>query len=334
MRFPISLYVSLTKCFIKNSLSGRKRFPLVLMLEPTHRCNLACAGCDRIRLHEERQSPDLSLEECIEAVTSSGAPVITITGGEPLLYKDLIPLVSEILRMKKQVYLCSNGLLTESFIEEFRPHPMLTINFHLDGMEETHDVITNRSGTFRKTIETIKMAKQRGFRVSTNTSVYKNSDVRELEQLFETLTKLNIDGTLMAPAFSYESVGNDIFLSKDEIHKKFNQMSSFFKKFPFMNSPLYVDLLKGGRQMHCTPWGNPTRNPLGWKSPCYLITDAYYSSFEEMMERTPWERYGTGNDPRCKNCLVHSGYEATVMRTAFANPADLVRLLLWNLNLR
>src|SRR5208337_5386585 len=172
MRFPISLYISLTKCFMKNAVSGRKRFPLVLMLEPTHRCNLACAGCDRIRLHDEVQSPDLSLEQCLGAVTESDAPVITVTGGEPLLYEELIPLVREILKMRKHVYLCSNGILTESFIEEFEPSPRLTINIHLDGLEETHDAITNKSGTFRKAIETIKKAKQRGFRVSTNTSVY------------------------------------------------------------------------------------------------------------------------------------------------------------------
>src|SRR5208337_1043969 len=200
MRFPISLYISLTKCFMKNAVSGRKRFPLVLMLEPTHRCNLACAGCDRIRLHDEMQSPDLSLEQCIDAVTESGAPVITVTGGEPLLYKDLIPLVREILRMKKQVYLCSNGLLTESFIEEFDPNSRLTINFHLDGLEETHDGIANRKGTFQKAVETIKKARKRGFRVSTNTSVYKNSDIKELESLFEMLAGIDVTGILMAPA--------------------------------------------------------------------------------------------------------------------------------------
>ncbi len=331
MRFPVSLYVSLTKFFIRNALAGRKRFPLVLMLEPTHRCNLACAGCDRIRLQEDAQSPDLSLEQCIGAVTEADAPVVTVTGGEPLLYKELIPLVREILRMKKHVYLCTNGLLTESFIEKFEPSPRLTINFHLDGLEKTHDAIANKSGTFRKAIENIKKAKQLGFRVSTNTSVYKNSEVKELESLFKLLTDIKIDGTLIAPAFSYESVENNIFLNRDEIHEKFSEMAPFFEKFPFMTTPLYVDLLKGVRDMQCTPWGNPTRNPLGWKSPCYLITDAYYASFSEMMEKTAWDSYGTGKDPRCKNCLVHSGYEATVMRTSFSNPGDLLRLLIWNL---
>lgn len=331
MRFPISLYSSLAISSVTQVLKGKKRFPLVLMLEPTHRCNLACAGCDRIRLHNKEQSEDLSLGECIDAAVESGAPVVTVTGGEPLLYPDLKPLVAELLRMKRHVYLCTNGLLAESFIEEVTPKPRLTLNFHLDGMEGTHDSITNRPGTFKKTIESIKKAKEKGFRVSTNTSVYKNSDIEELERLFGLLKSIGVDGILISPAFSYESVEDGIFLSRDEVREKFGRVAGFFDRFPFISSPMYVDFLKGKREMSCVPWGNPTRNPLGWKSPCYLITDAYYGSFDEMMEKTPWERYGTGNDPRCRNCMVHSGYEASVMKTAFLNPGDLIRLFLWNL---
>jgi hopanoid biosynthesis associated radical SAM protein HpnH len=331
VRFPAALYSSLTVFFIRNFFEGIKRFPLVLMLEPTHRCNLSCAGCDRIRLHNAEQSEDLTLEECIKASKESRAPVVTITGGEPLLYPHLTSLVRELLLMKRHIYLCTNGLLTESFIEEFSPQARLTLNFHLDGLEQTHDGITNRPGTFKKAIENIQRAKKKGFRVSTNTSVYKNSEKRELEQLFETLASLGVDGTLISPAFSYESVGDDIFLNRPEAVEKFRDMSDFFLKFPFLNSPVYVDFLKGEKDMRCTPWGNPTRNPLGWKSPCYLITDAYYGSFEEMMNKTQWERYGTGADPRCKNCMVHSGYEATSMRCAFSSPKDLIRLLIWNL---
>jgi hopanoid biosynthesis associated radical SAM protein HpnH len=301
------------------------------MLEPTHRCNLACAGCDRIRLHGRKQTDDLSLEQCINAVKESCAPVVTVTGGEPLLYPELTPLVAELLRMKRHVYLCTNGLLAERFIEEFRPGPGLTLNFHLDGMEETHDRITKSEGTFRKVVETIKKAKQKGFRVSTNTSVYKNSDIRELERLFELLKGIHVDGILVAPAFSYESVGESIFLGRNEIRKKFGEMAEYFDRFPLISSPLYMDFLKGKREMHCTPWGNPTRNPLGWKSPCYLITDNYYHSFREMMEKTPWEKYEKGNDPRCSNCMVHSGFEATAMRKAFSDPRDLFRLVIWNL---
>lgn len=321
----------MTAYFFKNSIKRVKRFPLVLMLEPTHRCNLECAGCDRIRLYDTEHTRDLTIEQCVDAARESGAPVVTITGGEPFMYKEIQPLVRELIRLKKHIYLCSNGILAKQFIEEFEPHPRLTLNFHLDGMEETHDRITVKPGTFKKAIEAIKKAKEKGFRVSTNTSVFKNSDNKELEQLFELLKGLKVDGILISPAFNYERVEDDqIFLSKEEATRKFREMD-FFNKFPFMSTPLYLDFLKGLRNMRCTPWGNPTRNPLGWKSPCYLITDTYYRSFGEMMEKTPWERFEAGLDPRCRNCMVHSGYEATVMRTAFSRPKDLLRLALWNL---
>lgn len=330
MRFPLSLYTALSASFMKNAVSGNKRFPLVLMLEPTHRCNLACAGCDRIRLYEQTQSADLPLADCVDAALQSGSPVVTVTGGEPVLYRDLQPLVKELLfTLKRHVYLCSNGTLTPEFIDEFPPHPRLTLNFHVDGGEEAHDLGT-KAGTYKKVIDSIRLAKRKGFRVSTNTSVYKNSDRAGLEKLFIFLQRLGVDGMLISPAFHYERVQGDLFLTRDEAVKKFNEMD-FFNRFPFMNSPLYLDFLKGKRRLNCTPWGNPTRNPLGWKSPCYLITDRYYPTFAELMEKTPWDRYEAGIDPRCKDCMVHSGYEATVQRIAFSRPKDLFRLALWNM---
>ncbi len=330
MRFPVSLYTAIAKAFIRNSRKKQDKFPLVLMLEPTHRCNLDCAGCDRIRLYDQEHTLDLSLDQCLDAVREADAPVVTITGGEPTLYKDLKPLVAELIRQKKQIYLCSNGILMESFINDFKPSSRLTLNIHLDGLEATHDRIANRPGTFKKAIAAIKLAKEKGFRVSTNTSVFKNTDDKELESLFTLLKNLQVNGILISPAFSYERVENDIFLSREEAAEKFSRMD--FSKFPFMSSPLYLDFLTGRRQMRCTPWGNPTRNPLGWKSPCYLITDNYYASYAEMMEKTDWNRYEAGLDPRCKDCMVHSGFEATVQRIAFSNPKDLYRLLRWNLS--
>jgi hopanoid biosynthesis associated radical SAM protein HpnH len=331
MRFPPNLHYAMARSFVSNALMGKTRYPLVLMLEPTHRCNLSCAGCDRIRLYNETMPKDLTLDECMKAVLESNVPVVTITGGEPLLYPDLKPLVENLLGLKRHIYLCTNGLLAESFIEQFAPRPGLTLNFHLDGMEETHDRITCREGTFRKVIEVIKKAKQRGFRVSTNTSVYKNTEASELETLFTLLKSIGVNGMLISPAFSYERVQDDIFLNRKETIEKFSQMSALFQRFPFMNSPVYLDFIMGKRQMHCTPWGNPTRNPLGWKSPCYLITDAYYETYAELISRTDWDRYEAGLDERCRDCMVHSGYEATVARTAFLSPADLLRLALWNL---
>jgi hopanoid biosynthesis associated radical SAM protein HpnH len=330
MRFPAGLYKSLAFHIIKNGLKGAKRFPLVLMLEPTHRCNLACAGCDRIRLNAETHARDLSLDECIDAVVQSGAPVVTVTGGEPLLYGQLRALVAELLRLKRYVYLCTNGLLIGSLVRQLSPHPALSLNFHLDGLEKTHDRMTGQDGTFRTAVEAIKRAKEKGFRVCTNTSVYKYTDVEELEQLFALLTQIGVDGILISPAFSYQSVKEEIFLSKEEAAQRFRYMEYLFPRYPFMSTPMYIDFLQGKRQILCTPWGNPTRNPLGWKSPCYLVTDRYYKSFAELMTKTDWDRYQAGGDLRCRDCMVHSGYEASVMRQAFSSPRDLLRLLLWN----
>ena len=187
-----------------------------------------------------------------------------------------------------------------------------------------------RSGIFHTVIESIKKAKKNGFKVCTNTSVYKYADVGELEQLFALLRSINVDGLLISPAFSYQSVLDDIFLSKEEAAMKFRGMDRLFEKYPFISTPMYIDFLQGRRRLRCTPWGNPTRNPLGWKSPCYLITDEYCDSFRELMDKTDWERYESGKDPRCRNCMVHSGYEASAMRNAFSNPRDLLRLAVWN----
>lgn len=317
----------MTGHFIKSSLSGKKKFPLVLMLEPTHRCNLACIGCDRIRTAAKG---DLTVAECLNAAKECGAPVVAVTGGEPFIYPGLKDLLEGLFKMGKFVYLCTNGLAAGEGMDQLRPDPKLTLNFHIDGMQATHDQVTNRPGTFQAALAAVKKAKQKGFRVSTNTTVYKNSDLAELESLFGLLTEIKVDGMLISPAFAYQSVENDIFFKKEEIRDKFRRFDPLFKKFPFMNTPIYTDFLQGKREMHCTPWGNPTYSPLGWKSPCYLITDGYYKGFSELIKKTDWKRFEEGLDPRCANCMVHGGYETTVMRIAFRSPREMLRLALWN----
>lgn len=332
MRFPYRLSLSLVQAFLRNRRRFGK-FPLVLMLEPTLRCNLSCAGCDRIRLFRERRPEDMTVDACVEAASESGAPVVTVTGGEPLLYDGLPDLLARLLEMKRHVFLCTNGLLAPSFLKRFKPHPSLTMSVHVDGTEVTHDTLAGMAGTFSKAMETIGEARRRGFRVWTNTSVYRRTSVEELEQLFSSLSAMGVDGMLIAPAFSYGSVGEDIFLAREDIREKFRDLAHLFGRYPFSSTPLYLDFLTGKLELSCTPWGNPTRNPFGWKSPCYLITDTYHDSYPLLMKETPWERYGPGKDPRCANCMVHSGFEPTVMRTIFSNPANLLRLALWNFRL-
>jgi hopanoid biosynthesis associated radical SAM protein HpnH len=329
MRFPISLYMSMTGYLTKMKIRGQDQFPLVLMLEPTHRCNLTCAGCGRIREYYNTLTQEMTLDECLKSVDEAGTPVVTITGGEPLLYGPVRELVREVLARKKHIYFCTNGMLLEESVADFKPTPYFSWNVHFDGTEAVHDQIICRPGGFQKALAGVKAAKAMGFRVSTNTTVYRESSVDDIEKLFEQLTAAGVDGILVAPGFSYEDVIRDVFLTRNEIVNKFKQIRKWERRFPIISNPIYLEFLAGKRSLTCTPWGNPTCNPQGWKSPCYLITDTHYPTFAELMARTDWDHYSSGADPRCKQCMVHCGYEPTIVRQMGAR--DLWRMLKWNM---
>ncbi len=330
MRFPASLYVSMMSYLAKKRLSREERFPLVLMLEPTHRCNLTCAGCGRIREYHKTLHDEMTLEECLRAVDETDTPVVTITGGEPLLYSHVKELVGELLARRKHIYFCTNGLLLEEELEGFRPDSHFTWNIHFDGTESVHDLVVGRKGAFRKAMAGVEAAKMKGFRVSTNTTVYRETDVKDIEGLFVQLKKAGVDGILVAPGFNYEDVQRDVFLTRREIMDKFKHIRQWQRRFPLISNPIYLDFLAGDRRLQCTPWGNPTRNTQGWKSPCYLITDTHYVTFAELMERTDWDHYASGRDARCAQCMVHCGYEPSVIRQM--NGKDLLRMIEWNLH--
>ncbi len=330
MRFPLSLYVSMTVYLTRMKLARRERFPLVLMLEPTHRCNLACSGCGRIREYHDSMNREMTLEECLRAVEESNPPVVTITGGEPLLYTPVADLVKELLGRGKHIYFCTNGILLEEALERFSPSSRFTWNVHFDGTESIHDRIICREGGFRKALSGVRAAKARGFRVTTNTTVYRETDVDDLEVLFGQLKAERVDGILVAPGFSYEEVIRDVFMSRREIMEKFKRIVTWQHRYPLISNPLYLEFLTGDRVLQCTPWGNPTRNPRGWKSPCYLITDTHYGTFQQLMEHTDWDYYVSGKDPRCAQCMVHCGFEPTVVREL--NGKDLLRMALWNVH--
>ena len=310
-----------------------KRFPLVLMLEPLHACNLTCTGCGRIREYETTISKRLTVEQCLNAVDECGAPIVSICGGEPLLYPEMPRLCQETLDRSKHIYLCTNGMFLRKRIKEFRPNDALFINVHLDGMEKTHDLAVERDGVFREAVEGIQAAKAAGFKVCTNTTVYKETDMNEIWQLFEFLEQFQLDGHLIAPGYGYSAVDDrEIFLTRDDIHEKFKEIDKMAKRFKINNSPVYLDFLAGNRDLPCTAWGNPTYNVAGWKGPCYLITDAHYQTFEELMTRTPWEQYGHhGDDPRCEHCMMHCGYEPSAALGINGKLSDSLKLLTWAL---
>ncbi len=332
MRFPLNLSLVMAKYIIKQKLSGNDRYPLVLMLEPTHRCNLQCVGCGRIREYKDSLDKEMSLEECLEAIEVTKTPVVTITGGEPLLYSKIKELVREALKRSRFIFFCTNGLLLEDVLSDFKPHRRFFWNIHLDGTAEVHDEIIGRKGGFDKALRALILAKEKGFRVTTNTTVYRETELDDLEKLFGMLKEAGVDGILVAPGFSYVSLEKkDHFLERQEIVSKFKVIKRWLKRFPIISNPLYLDFCAGELSLQCTPWGNPTRNPLGWKSPCYLITDAHYRTFKDFMEKTKWDYYISGKDERCKQCMVHCGFEPTVIRTL--NMKGLLRMLKWNLNL-
>jgi hopanoid biosynthesis associated radical SAM protein HpnH len=332
MGFSRQLALSLTKYIIKNKLQGRKRYPLVLMLEPTFRCNLACTGCGRIREYQDILDEMLSVGECLTAVEESGAPVVSITGGEPLLHPEIEQIVGRIIAKRRFVHLCTNGLLLQSSLGKFKPSPYLSFVLHLDGLAGSHDQFAGRKGVFDTAIAAMKAAKRDGFRVLVNTTIYKGTDLAEIEQLFVLLSGIPVDGIMVAPAFGYQSVDGDVFLDRREAVAAFQPIYGLRERFRFYNTPLYLEFLAGKRELACVPWSTPTRNPRGWKRPCYLITDGHCSSFRELMEETPWEEYGPGNDPRCANCMVHCGFEASAVGEVTRSPSNLWRTLKWNLS--
>jgi hopanoid biosynthesis associated radical SAM protein HpnH len=319
----------MTRYLLQKKLQKNQRFPLVLMLEPTHRCNLTCAGCGRIREYRDTLLEEMTLEECLTAVDEAEAPVVTITGGEPLLYSRVNELADAVLARGKHIYFCTNGLLLEESLERFRPDAHFTWNIHFDGAETVHDHIIGRPGGFRKAFAGLLAAKSKGFRVSTNTTVYRETDLADLEDLFTQLSAAGVDGILVAPGFSYEDVAGDVFLDRREITQKFKEIRRWGRRFPLISNPLYLDFVAGERPLHCTPWGNPTRNPRGWKSPCYLITDTHYPTYRELMQQTDWDHYVSGKDARCAQCMVHCGYEPTVVLQMSGK--DLLRMVKWNL---
>ncbi|MBX5467934.1 MAG: adenosyl-hopene transferase HpnH [Firmicutes bacterium] len=330
MRQPLGLTWDMTRYVIAQRLRGRRRYPLVLMLEPTELCNLTCTGCGKIRQDPAVLQRRLSVEECLAAVDECGAPAVSIAGGEPLTHPDIVAIVEGILARRKLTLLCTNGILLGRVLPKLKPHPRFSLVFHLDGPREHHDRMVERRGVYDLVIKGIAEAKKRGFRVTTNTTLYKGADPKAVGQLLRELNAMGVDNCIVSPAFTYEEVGmrSDIFLRRKEAIALFRAVAEAAGPgVRYYNTPVYLDFLMGKRHLRCTPWGNPTRDPLGWKGPCYLLTDRHYQRFDELMTETRWEEFGYGENPRCASCMMHSGYEASAVSAI--TPRDAWRMVRW-----
>ena len=315
---------------IGHLLRRRKRFPLVLMLEPLLLCNLHCKGCGKINQPRQLREQMLSVDECVEAAEECGAPVVSIAGGEPLLHPQIHTIVGQLVRRKRFVYLCTNGLLVEQNLAGFSPSPYLSFNIHFDGLAERHDATVCRKGAFAAATAAIQRLVASGFRVTTNTTFFRGQTIDEAIRLFDHLASLGVEAMTVAPGFHYEDADDqDSFLDRAETRHLFRQILGRTKAgWTFNHSGLYLDFLAGNRELTCTPWGNPTRTILGWQRPCYLLADGHARSFRQLMEETDWDRYGPGRDPRCADCMVHCGFEPSAVLETVCHPLDAFRVAL------
>ena len=303
-------------------LRGVRRYPLVLMLEPLFRCNLACAGCGKIDYPEAILNQRLSIDECLGAVEECGAPVVVVAGGEPLLHRDIDRIAERIVAQKKFVYLCTNALLLAKKIDLFEPNAYFAWTVHLDGNREDHDGSVCQEGVYDRAVAAIELAKARGFRVNINATLFDRAEPERVARFFDEVTKLGIDGITVSPGYAYERAPDqEHFLNRRRTKELFRGIfKSGGQRWSFNQSTLFLDFLAGNQSYRCTPWGNPTRNYFGWQRPCYLLGEGYAKTFRELMDETDWDGYGTGNYEKCANCMVHSGYEATAVMDAVRHP--------------
>jgi hopanoid biosynthesis associated radical SAM protein HpnH len=324
MSVPLSQMWTVAAYVVKQRLRGRRRYPLVLMLEPLFRCNLACAGCGKIQYPAHILKRHLTVEQCLQAVEECGAPMVSIPGGEPLMYPEIGRLVRELVARKKYVYLCTNALLLEEKLTEgiFEPSKYLSFSVHMDGLREEHDDAVCRDGVYDEAVAAIRSALRRGFRVTTNTTLFDGVDPSRVRQFFDAMMDLGVEGMMISPGYSYSKAPDqDHFLRRRRAHDLFRAiLERPRRRWRFNQSPLFLRFLMGKLDFECTPWGNPTYNLFGWQRPCYLLQEGYASSFDELMRTTRWEEYGrrSGN-PKCRDCMVHCGYEPTAVDYTFSS---------------
>jgi len=321
---PLRQVATIGGYILKQHLSGRKRYPLVLMLEPLFRCNLACAGCGKIDYPDAILNKRISVEDALTSVDECGAPVVVIAGGEPLLHKDLARIVEGVIARKKFAIVCTNALLLEKKIDQFQPSPYFTWSIHLDGDRDMHDRSVCQEGVYDRAVAALKLAKAKGFRVTINCTFFNNADAASVARFFDTVTELGVDGITVSPGYAYERAPDQQhFLNRTATKELFRDVfrrGRGGRQWAFNQSGLFLDFLAGNQTYHCTPWGNPTRTVFGWQRPCYLLGEGYAKSFRELMDETDWDSYGTGNYEKCADCMVHSGYEASAVKDTVRRP--------------
>jgi hopanoid biosynthesis associated radical SAM protein HpnH len=330
MAIPFLKEIRIGAYLLQQRLRGRERYPLVLMLEPLFRCNLACAGCGKIDYPDPILNRRMTVQECLDAVDECGAPMVAIPGGEPLIHKEIGEIVKGIVARKKFVSLCTNALLLEKKLHLFEPSPYLFFSVHLDGLKEHHDKAVSQEGVFERAVSAIKAAKAKGFTVNVNATIFDGHNAKDIAAFLDLCTELGV-GVSMSPGYAYERAPDqEHFLNRRKTKELFRDVFALGKgkNWNFMHSGMFLDFLAGNQSFHCTPWGMPTRNIFGWQKPCYLLGEGYAATFTELMETTDWDAYGTGRYEKCANCMAHCGYEPTAAMAMLQHPVKAMKLAL------
>jgi hopanoid biosynthesis associated radical SAM protein HpnH len=328
MAIPLLQMYKVARYIAGRKLTGDKRYPLVLMLEPLFQCNLACSGCGKIDYPKEILQKRVSVADALKAVDECGAPMVSIPGGEPLIHKEMPQIVEGIVARKKFVYLCTNAILLPKHIDEYKPSTYLTFSIHLDGNKERHDESVCQEGVFEKAVAAIELARSKGFRVTVNCTLFNGEDPEDVAKFFDTAMALGVEGITVSPGYSYHHAPRqDVFLGRHASKQLFRNIFSRRKRpegkpaWSFNHSSLFLDFLAGNQTYQCTPWSNPTYNVFGWQKPCYLLSDeGHAATFKELINDTEWDKYGVGKNPRCDNCMAHCGFEGTAVNDAFSHP--------------
>ena len=321
MAVPISQMYTVAKYVLTQRLKGVKRYPLVLMLEPLFRCNLACAGCGKIQYPDHVLDKRLTPEQCWAAAEECDAPMVSIPGGEPLIHPEMPDIVRGLVARKKYVYLCTNAILLERKLDDYTPSKYLTFSIHMDGLLEEHDLAVCRDGVYDVAVKAIRAALKRGFRVTTNTTLFEDANPERVRAFFDEMMKVGVEGMMISPGYSYQKAPDQKnFLKRNRTRDLFARILSDRKRtWRFNQSPLFLEFLMGQREYQCTPWGNPTYNIFGWQKPCYLLQEGYAKTFQDLLNDTEWDRYGTGRNDKCADCMVHCGYEASAVEDTFSS---------------
>lgn len=331
MRFPLDFTLTQAAYMRKQRREGRRRYPTVLMLEPLYTCNLACIGC-AVERHTGKLKDRLPLEKCLQAVEDSGVPIVAVCGGEPTLYPELPELVRSLVERGKYLILCTNALLLDKKVfGVIPPSRRFFINVHLDGLKETHDAVCARDGVFDRAIAMIRESKARGYLTLTNTTIFKQTDVEEVERLCDLLTELRVDGILISPGYEYESVERDVFMTRDQIHEKFRKVLELSHRYRFTATPAFLEFAAGLRELRCSPYSTVNYTPMGWKGPCYLIGERYYADFQTFWNEVDWDYWERRIDRRCANCKMHSGFEQSAVEAATRSLKGMLQLAAWHL---